>query len=102
MSPNKQATDQIAALRSHLIKLLDWNDAHIDFDSAVEGMPAELQGKRPKGLPYSPWQLLEHIRITQRDILDFCRDPAYKQPTWPEATGPAPSGLLHPRHGLRV
>ena len=84
MSRNKQAMDQTEALRSQLIKLLGWSDAHVDFETAVEGIPDELRGERPRGLPYSPWQLLEHMRITQRDILDFCRDPAYKQPKWPD------------------
>jgi uncharacterized damage-inducible protein DinB len=76
--------DQTAALRRQLIKLLDWSEAHVNFDSAVEGLPEELRGERPAGLPYSPWQLLEHMRITQRDILDFCRDTSYKPPKWPD------------------
>ena len=84
MSGNRPAAEQTGALRSHLIKLLDWGDAHVDFDSAVEGIPAELRGERPRGLPYSPWQLLEHMRLAQRDILDFCRDPDYTQPKWPD------------------
>ena len=71
-------------LREQLIKLLDWQDAHVNFDVAVEGIPPALQGVRPEGLPYSPWELLEHIRITQRDILSFCQDPAYKAPKWPD------------------
>jgi len=76
--------DQSDMLREQLIKLLGWQDAHVNFDDAVEGIPPQLQGVRPEGLPYSPWQLLEHIRITQRDILDFCRDPAYESPKWPD------------------
>jgi hypothetical protein len=83
--------DHCDELRSHLIKLLDWSDAHVGFDSAVEGIPSVLRGKQPDGLPYSPWQLLEHMRITQRDILDFCRDPAYKQPKWPDDYWPKAS-----------
>ena len=71
-------------LREQLIKLLDWQDAHVNFDDAVEGIPAQSQGVRPEGLPYSPWQLLEHVRLTQRDILDFCRDPSYEAPKWPD------------------
>lgn len=71
-------------LREQLIKLLGWQDAHVNFDVAVEGIPPQLQGVRPEGLPYSPWQLLEHMRLTQRDILDFCRDPAYEAPKWPD------------------
>ncbi|MGH9901107.1 MAG: DinB family protein [Pyrinomonadaceae bacterium] len=80
--------DQSGALREHLIKLLDWQDAHANFDDAVDGIPPQLRGVRPEGLPYSPWELLEHLRLTQRDILDFCRDPAYEAPKWPEEYWP--------------
>lgn len=81
------------ALRAHLQDLLDWEDAHANFDPAVEGIPAELRGVAPQGLPHSPWQLLEHIRRCQWDILDFCRNPKYVEPKsmeeyWPE--GPVP------------
>jgi hypothetical protein len=71
-------------LRAHLIRLLDWHDAHVDFDTAVKDLAPELRGVCPVGLPYSPWRLLEHLRLTQRDILDFCRNPDYAQPTWPD------------------
>ena len=71
-------------LREQLIKLLGWHDAHVNFEAAVEGIPARLHGVRPDGLPYSPWQLLEHLRLTQRDILDFCRNPSYEAPAWPD------------------
>lgn len=71
-------------LREQLIKLLGSQDAHVNFDEAVEGIPAQSRGVRPADLPYSPWQLLEHIRLTQRDILDFCRDPSYAAPKWPD------------------
>ena len=72
------------ALRAHLGRLLDWQDAHASFDAAVEGMPADMQGVRPGGLPYSAWELLEHLRFTQWDILEFCRNPAYSEPRWPD------------------
>jgi hypothetical protein len=71
-------------LRTHLPRLLDWHDAHVDFDTAVKDLAPELRGMRPEGLPYSPWRLLEHLRRTQRDILNFCRDPEYVAPTWPD------------------
>ena len=71
-------------LRTHLLRLLDWRDAHVDLDSAVEGVPPELQGRRPERLPYSLWELLEHMRLVQRDILEFCRDPDYVEPAWPD------------------
>jgi uncharacterized damage-inducible protein DinB len=77
------------ALRAHLRKLLDWQDAHASFDAAVDDVPPELRGKRPEGLPYSPWQLLEHLRLAQRDILDFCRDPEYAERKWPDDYWPA-------------
>lgn len=80
------------ALRTHLRKLLQWEDAHISFDSAVQGIAPALRNVAPEGLPYSPWQLLEHLRRTQRDILDFCRNPAYVEPPpedyWPPPTVP--------------
>jgi hypothetical protein len=72
------------ALRAQLARLLDWEDAHAGFDAAVEGLAPGLHGVRPEGLPYSAWQLLEHMRLTQRDILNFCRDPAYVEPAWPD------------------
>ncbi len=71
-------------LRELLGKGLEWEDAHVSFDTAVKGVPAALRGKKPEGLPYSPWQLLEHLRITQHDILDFCRNPAYRELKWPD------------------
>ena len=78
-----------SALRAHLVRLLDWPDAHATFDAAVEGVPPALRGVRPEGLPHSPWELVEHLRIAQRDILDFCRDPAYREPKWPDDYWPA-------------
>ncbi|MBL0211184.1 MAG: DinB family protein [Holophagaceae bacterium] len=75
-------------LRKHLAALLNWQDAHVDFDTAVKGLPPRLRGVQPQGLPYSAWQLLEHLRLGQRDILDFCVDPAYRAPKWPEAYWP--------------
>ena len=75
-------------LREHLAKILDWHDAHVDFDGAVEGIAPEQRGVQPDGLPYSPWQLLEHIRIAQHDILDFCLNPAYEDMKWPDDCWP--------------
>ena len=72
------------ALRKQIARTLDWEDAHAGFDAAVEGLPAELRGKAPPGLPYSPWQLLEHIRRTQADILEFSRAPSYAEKEWPK------------------
>ena len=72
------------ALRKQIARTLDWEEAHAGFDSAVEGLAPELRGKAPPGLPYSPWQLVEHIRRTQADILEFCQAPAYSEKEWPK------------------
>ena len=71
-------------LRAQLAALLDWRDAHTNLEGAIEGLPPALRGKVPAGLPYSPWQLVEHLRLAQHDILDFCRNPAYEEMTWPD------------------
>jgi uncharacterized damage-inducible protein DinB len=79
----------LEGLRAQLAALLDWRDAHADFDTAVDGLPPGLRGRTPKGVPYSPWQLVEHLRRAQHDILDFCRNPAYEELTWPDDYWPA-------------
>ena len=71
-------------LRDHVRQLLAWRAAHATFDDAVEGIPPALRGRAPDGLPYTPWQLLEHLRRTQRDLLDFCTAPSYAERTWPD------------------
>lgn len=70
--------------REQVRKLLDWEDAHVGFDAAVAGIPVALRGKAPRNVPHSPWQLVEHLRITQHDILDFCRNVDYTEMTWPD------------------
>lgn len=75
------------ALRKHVADTLDWKAAHATFEDAVEGIPPEARGRVADGLPYSPWQLLEHLRITQRDILDFCGR-HYHELAWPEEYWP--------------
>lgn len=73
-----------APIRDQLKRLLDWEDSHVGFDKAVAGLHEDLRGQQPAGLPYSPWQLLEHLRRAQRDILEFCRNPSYKELSWPD------------------
>jgi hypothetical protein len=73
-----------SSIREQLAKLLSWEDAHTSFESAVAELPADLRGTSPSNLPYSPWQLVEHLRITQADILDFCRNPKYRELKWPD------------------
>jgi uncharacterized damage-inducible protein DinB len=77
--------ESTSELREHLVRLLDWEDAHVSFDHAVEGIPADMRGARAAGFPHSPWQLLEHIRIAQDDILDFCVNASYAHAMqWPD------------------
>ncbi len=75
-------------LRDHLIRLLDGGQAHTALDSAVRGFPLNKVGVRPKGLPYSAWELVEHIRIAQHDILHFSLSADYVSPAWPEGYWP--------------
>jgi hypothetical protein len=77
-----------AALRQNLVELLTGGHAHATFEQAVKGLPVELRGKVPKGAEHSPWQLLEHLRIAQWDILEFSRDEEHESPKWPEGYWP--------------
>jgi len=79
---DKDRTD--SAVREHLARLITWEDSHVGFDTAIKGIPPEFRGKTPKGAPYSLWQLLEHMRRAQHDILDFCKNPNYKELHWPD------------------
>jgi hypothetical protein len=83
----------LAVFRLPIKRLLAWEDSHVGFDKAVADMREDLRGKQPAGLPYSPWQLLEHLRRAQRDILEFCRNPNYQELSWPDdywPSSPAP------------
>ncbi len=82
------ANDHDATLRGHLVKLLTGGEAHADFDAAVNALPVELRGKTPDGAEHSPWQLLEHLRIAQWDIVEFSRDAKHVSPKWPEGYWP--------------
>jgi hypothetical protein len=77
--------ESIQVLRDHLVRLLSWDDAHVGFDKAIDGIPAEKRGALAAGFEHSPWQLLEHLRIAQEDIVDFCVDAKYEHTmTWPD------------------
>jgi len=75
--------------RAIVASSLDWEQARASFDSALKGLPAELRGQRPENFPHSPWELVDHIRRTQFDLLDFCTNPAYKDPKFPDDYWPA-------------
>jgi hypothetical protein len=81
------------ALREQLVKLLTDSEAHANFETAVKGMPAKLQGKRPPNSAHSAWEILEHLRIAQWDIVEFARNPKHASPEfpsgyWPESLEP--------------
>ncbi len=81
--------DQGEQWRKIVADSLDWKEAHAGFDRAVEGIPAELRGKRAPGFPHSVWELVEHIRLTQHDLLEFMTSDAYEEPHWPDDYWPA-------------
>jgi hypothetical protein len=80
--------DKDRLLREHLLYLLRGGGAHIKFEEALKDFPAELINARAEGVPYTPWQLLEHMRIAQWDILEFSRSAAHVSPAWPEGYWP--------------
>jgi hypothetical protein len=77
-----------SALRDHLVELLHGGNAHVSFEDAVNGFPVELAGLRPEGAPHSAWELIEHLRIAQEDILRFSQSPNHASPPWPKGYWP--------------
>jgi hypothetical protein len=77
------------ALREHLLYLLRDGGAHLSFEKAIAKLPPKLRGARPRGVPHSPWRLVEHLRIAQWDILEFCRNPKHVSPEFPKGYWPA-------------
>ncbi len=82
------ADNASTALRKQLVENLRSSNAHADFAQSIKDFPSELRGKRPKGAPHSPWEVLEHMRIAQWDILEFSRDGRHQSPKWPEGYWP--------------
>jgi DinB superfamily len=78
-----------AELRKQLLALLRGGNAHMSFDDAVADFPIEAINTNPPNVSYTPWHLLEHLRLTQLDILEFIRNPSYVSPKWPEGYWPA-------------
>ena len=83
------AKQETVSLRKHLDNLLQMKGAHLSLAAAVADFPAEIRGKKPAGSPHSAWELLEHMRIAQEDILDFSRNPAYRDKKFPDDYWPA-------------
>lgn len=80
------------ALREHLIELLDGKSAHIDINSALDGFPIGEINTAVDGSPHTAWQLIEHIRIAQSDVLEFSRDADHESPPWPDGYWPKDQG----------
>ncbi|HEY3569999.1 MAG TPA: DinB family protein [Thermoanaerobaculia bacterium] len=80
--------DQTQSLRDHLLELLKGGHAHLRLDKALAGLPPELRGAKAPGLPHTIWQILEHLRLAQWDILEFSRDEKHVSPEWPAGYWP--------------
>jgi hypothetical protein len=80
--------DNEEALRRHIVNLLTKAEAHVDVIAALREFPPALRGRKPEGAPHTPWQLLEHMRIAQWDILRFSVDPEHDSPKWPDGYWP--------------
>jgi len=90
-NPAKRAgarADPHKALRDHLVDLLDAGHAHMGFQDVVADWPAALRGVKPPGQPFTPWRLLEHIRISQWDIVEFTKSAKHVSPKWPSGYWP--------------
>ena len=83
------STGTPADWRTIVASALDWEQAHANLDSAIANLPAELRGRRADGLPHSVWELVEHIRLAQHDLLDFCVNDRYEAPAWPDDYWPS-------------
>jgi hypothetical protein len=97
--------DHIETLRAELDTLLSGRGAHADFDAAIEGFPPNLRGVKPEGAPHTAWELLEHLRIAQLDMLEFSRDPKHVSPDWPEGYWPkssAPANEAEWSHSVKA
>ena len=91
-STKKKSGGRDEALREHVVYLLKGGGAHVHFMDALEGFPARKRGTYAKGLPHTGWQLLEHARLAQWDILEFCRNPKHVSPEFPEGYWPKTPG----------
>ena len=92
-------------LRQHVVNLLKGGEAHADFDTATKNLSANLRDQRPKGAEHSPWELVEHLRIAQWDILEYARDPKHKSPEFPTGywpKSPAPPNEEAWEHSLNA
>ena len=82
-------SDQV--VREQLLALLNGGNAHMSFEQAIAQFPPEHFNTMPPHIAYTPWHLLEHIRIAQWDILEFILNPDHKSPQWPSEYWPHPA-----------
>jgi hypothetical protein len=83
-----KSVNQDQAVREHLVNLLKGGGAHVHFMDALDGFPDAKRGAFVEGLKHTGWQLMEHVRIAQWDILEFSRNPKHKSPGFPEGYWP--------------
>ena len=86
-----EISDPKQSLRDHLLSLLRGSAAHLTLDDFVADFPVELCNRDIDGVPYTTWQVLEHMRIAQWDILEFSRDAAHQSPEFPTGYWPKPN-----------
>lgn len=83
------ATERSNSWRAIVASAVNWNQAHATFDAAISNLPPALRGQRPDGLPHSIWEIVDHMRRTQHDLLEFCRNTDYHEPNWPDDYWPS-------------
>ena len=84
----QKSPKQPNAFRKELISYFTEGNAHASFDAAVKNFPADLRGTRPYDLPHSAYQLIEHLRIAQWDIVEYALNPKHKSPDFPDGYWP--------------
>src|SRR5438093_1251771 len=84
-----RGADPLRSLRDHLVELLEGGHAHVSFEDGIADLPPQLRGTKPSGQPFTPWRLLEHIRISQWDIVEFTQSARHVSPEWPAGYWPA-------------
>ena len=82
-----------SVIRQQILQLIDGRNAHLSFDDAVDRFPIERINEQPPYVPYTPWHIVEHLRISQWDILEFVRDPDHQSPSWPAGYWPDPAAV---------
>ncbi|MFN8453988.1 MAG: DinB family protein [Anaerolineae bacterium] len=85
-------------MHEQLLALLNGGHAHMEFDQAVAEFPLDAINRKPPHVPYTPWHLLEHLRLAQWDILEFIRNPNHVSPDWPTGYWPSPEAQADAAH----